>query len=50
MEALQQHDRCSDQLKRMLSFVSQKMLVVDSEGRAGSREVRDFLKDLSRDR
>ncbi|KAG6358297.1 hypothetical protein INS49_014181 [Diaporthe citri] len=36
--------RLDDQLKRVVSFIGEKMLIVDPERRADSLEVRNFLK------
>lgn len=46
LEFLQQHDRCSEQLRKVLWLVGESMLVADPEKRADSLKVRDHLNDL----
>lgn len=46
LRSLQQHDGCSDKLRRLIEFVGEKMLVIEADRRANSREVRDFLSNL----
>jgi serine/threonine protein kinase len=47
LSTLKHHSRCTGRLKLLLSFVGERMLVVDPSGRADSREVRDYLRALA---